>query len=94
MKRFYSHFTYIYPDTYLQNTIVELDATNNITDVFTFEKELEKTTFYSGILFFVPNTLQITPYVIEYTKKQFIERFGIEDESLLDIKAIMCNIEY
>lgn len=93
MKRFYSHYTYIYPDTYLKNSIVELDDTNNIINVFPFEKEIEKTTFHPGLLFFVPNSLQINPYVIEYNRNRIIELFNHDATHGLEVKAIICNID-
>lgn len=52
-RRYYSHYIYIYPNIYLKNTIVEFDAENKISDIFLFEKEIEKTEFYSGWLYLV-----------------------------------------
>ena len=52
-RRFYSHFTFIYPDTYLKNVIVEINNQNQIIDIFSFEKEIENTEFYSGWLCFL-----------------------------------------
>lgn len=92
MKRYYSHYTYIYPDTYLKNTVVELDDTNNIIDLFPYEKEIEKTQFYTGVLFFIPNTLRINKYLVEYTKKQLFKTLDIEEEEV-EVNAIICNIE-
>ena len=47
MKRFYSHYTFIYPDTYLKNNVVELDSENKIVRYFPFCRETEKTELYS-----------------------------------------------
>lgn len=52
MRRYYSHYTFIYPSTYLKNHIVEMDSANHITSVFPFTEEIEKTEFYSGLLIF------------------------------------------
>ncbi len=93
MKRYYSHYTYIYPDTYLKDTVVEMDNNNNIIKVFPFEKELERTEFKSGILFFVPNTLRINPYFINYTKLQTFKALGEEEDDAVEVNAIICNIE-
>lgn len=94
MKRYYSHYTYIYPDTYLKDTVVEMDNNNNIIKVFPFEKELERTEFKSGILFFVPNTLRINPYFINYTKLQTFKALGEEEDDAVEVNAIICNIEH
>ncbi|NDV69552.1 hypothetical protein [Dysgonomonas sp. 25] len=54
MLRFYSHYTFIWPDIYLKNVVVELDAENKIQRIFPFEKEIENTEFHSGWLYFIP----------------------------------------
>lgn len=54
MRRYFSHYTYIHPNIYLKNHIVELDDEYHILKVFPFEKEIERTEFYSGILIFIP----------------------------------------
>lgn len=54
MKRYYSHYTFIYPDIYLRNCVVEVNDESQITNVFTFDKEIERTEFYSGLLLFMP----------------------------------------
>lgn len=59
IKRYYSHYTFIYPDIYLKNVIIELDIENKIFDIFSFEKEIEKTEFYSGWLYFVSDPKDI-----------------------------------
>jgi len=60
MKRFYSHYSFIYPDTYLKNHIVEMDDNRNIIKVFRYEKEVEKTEFYSGLLVFLPDSVELS----------------------------------
>lgn len=53
-RRFFSHFTFIYPDLFLKNVIVELNDQGRISAIFPFEKEIENTEFYSGKLFYLP----------------------------------------
>ncbi|WP_165023365.1 hypothetical protein [Dysgonomonas sp. ZJ279] len=69
MKRYYSHFTFIYPDIYLKNHVVELDSENRIVKCFPFEKEIEKTEFYSGWLMFIPQMVQLNNDLIESLRK-------------------------
>ena len=54
MKRYFSHYTYIYPDIYLKSHIVEMDDDGKIIRWFPFEREIEKTEFYDGVVVFVP----------------------------------------
>ena len=54
MRRYFSHYTYIHPDIYLKNHIVELDEEFHIIRFFPFKKEIEKTEFHSGLLVFIP----------------------------------------
>lgn len=54
MRRYYSHYMYIYPDIYLKNYIVEMTDDLRILRVFPYDREIEKTEFYSGWLAFVP----------------------------------------
>ncbi|MDR1092417.1 MAG: hypothetical protein LBL79_15220 [Prevotella sp.] len=54
MRRYYSHYTFIYPDTYVKNCIVEMDDNRKILRFFPFTKEMEKTEFYTGHLLFLP----------------------------------------
>lgn len=93
MKRYYSNYTYIYPDQYLENVIVELDDANNILSVQPFDKEIENTKFHQGLLLFVPNTLRVSTHLIDFTKDKFKEMFAIKDMSAISVKAIICNIE-
>ncbi|WP_163305969.1 hypothetical protein [Dysgonomonas sp. 521] len=54
MKRYYSHYTFIYPDIYLRNSVVEVNNESQITNVSAFDIEIESTEFYSGLLLFIP----------------------------------------
>lgn len=65
MKRYYSHYTYIHPDIYLRNHIVELDDIHRISRYFPFEKEIEMTEFYSGLILFVPLSIKMDKSKIE-----------------------------
>lgn len=93
MKRYYSHYTFIYPDTYLKDTVVEMDDTNNIVKVFPFEKELERTQFHSGALFFVPNSMRINKYFVDFTKKQIFKALNEPEREDVEVNAIICNLE-
>lgn len=55
MRRFYSHYVFIYPDIYLKNCVIELDILKNKITYYPFIQEIENTEFYSGWLFFVPD---------------------------------------
>lgn len=55
MLRYYSHYTFIYPNTFLKNHIVETDGQGHILKLFPFENEIAKTEFYSGLLIFIPS---------------------------------------
>lgn len=57
MKRYYSHYTFIYPDIYIKNHIVEMDDNRRIIRIFPYHKEVEKTEFYSGLLIFLPDNI-------------------------------------
>lgn len=59
MKRFYSHYSFIYPDVYLKNYIVEVGENNHITACFLFEREIENTSFYSGLLLYIPQNIHV-----------------------------------
>ncbi|MDR0824524.1 MAG: hypothetical protein LBN74_05480 [Prevotella sp.] len=53
MKRYFSHYTFIYPNIYLKNHVIETDD-EKIVQAFPFDKEIAMTEFYSGLLLFVP----------------------------------------
>jgi hypothetical protein len=55
MRRYYSHYTFIYPDIYLKNHVVETNTEYQIIRIFPFDKEIERTVFYSGLLLFLPD---------------------------------------
>ncbi|GEM_PF-6227987 len=59
MHRYFSHYTFIYPDIYLKNHIVEMNDDGHIVRYFPFEKEIEKTEFHSGLLMFVPKDITL-----------------------------------
>lgn len=51
--RYYSHYTYIEPGILLKDYIVEMDSSGYITKAFPFDREIERTEFYSGLLAFL-----------------------------------------
>jgi len=57
LKRYYAHYTFIYPDTFLKNHIVELSDEGIISSVCLFEKEVAGTEFFSGIQLFIPEEI-------------------------------------
>ncbi|NDW17592.1 hypothetical protein D0T53_01510 [Dysgonomonas sp. 216] len=57
MKRYYSHYTFIYPNTLLEKTVFELNEDGFIERYFPFDKEIANTEFHSGILIFIPEAL-------------------------------------
>ena len=54
MKRLYAHYTFIYPDKYLENYVVELNRQGFILSYYPFEKEMANTEFFSGLQVFIP----------------------------------------
>ncbi len=82
MKRYYSHYTFIYPDIYLKNHIVEMDDEGNIDRFFIFEKEIEKTEFYSGLLVFLPEISTVDKGFIDNLKNEFCKRYSDLDLQL------------
>lgn len=87
MKRYYSHFTFIYPDIYLKNYIVEMDLDNHIIRYFPFEREIEKTEFYSGVLAFVPKYCSILPNL-------YCNKDSMQWSSELNIIPVLSDITF
>lgn len=76
MKRYYSHCTFIYPEVYIKNHIVEVDDNRRIVRVFPYDKEVEKTEFYSGLLMFLPHSVPFTKELQENIKKSDFSKQG------------------
>lgn len=76
MRRFYSHYAFIYPDIYLKDCIVELDLSKNNITYYPFIHEVANTEFYSGWLFFVPS-------IVVFQEKDItrLKEFGDFDEN-------------
>lgn len=84
MKRYYAHYTFIYPDILLKNVVVEIDLTNHITKYYPLEKELANTEFHSGVQVFIPSHLidnitiediyKIEPRLRDLSDKDFLIR--------------------
>jgi hypothetical protein len=73
MRRYYSHYTFVYPDIYVKNFIVEMDGLR-ITSISPFDKEIEKTEFYSGLLVFLPDDVPFSREMPgDIKKKEFSE---------------------
>lgn len=68
-RRFFSHYIYLEPAILLKNFIVEMDDERHIINLYPFEKEIERTEFYSGILVFVEDNQSSTQISLEKIKK-------------------------
>lgn len=84
MKRYYAHYTFIYPDTYLKNMVVELGDDNKITCIMPFEKEIERTEFFSGYIFFIPSAIIFNACLMIDKKKQFAWKKFDKDVNNID----------
>lgn len=93
MKRYYSHYTFIYPDIYLKNHIVEMDSDGHIVNCFPFEKEIERTEFYSGLLIFIPKDRELS--IIEdkliWDKNMFVASVSA-DPLYLEFRIVENNL--
>lgn len=59
MKRYFSHYTIIYPTHFLKNHITELDDDKHLIRYYPYESEIRNTEFYSGLLIFTPEELAL-----------------------------------
>jgi len=93
MKRYFSHYTYIYPDIYLKSHIVEMDDDGKIIRWFPFEREIEKTEFYDGVVVFVPEgeTFDKEVMIPVMIKSDFLSSVTLPDLSNISYNVI--NIE-
>lgn len=83
IRRFYSHYTFIFPDICLKDVVVELDSENHIKLVFPFEKEIENTQFYSGFLIYLPQDISPSTILLNEVKNK--EYRPIEKAYSLDL---------
>ena len=60
MKRYFSHFTFIFPDQFLKNHIIEQNKEGYITSIYPFVEEVSNTEFMSGLIVFLPSDLMNT----------------------------------
>ncbi|MBB4035902.1 hypothetical protein GGR21_001797 [Dysgonomonas hofstadii] len=81
MKRFYSHYSFIYPDIYLKNQVVEIDDNRRIINIFPYEKEIEKTQFYSGLLVFLPDGVEPTGSFFKVENNNFSSTINTSNPS-------------
>jgi hypothetical protein len=87
MRRFFSHYSFIFPDTYLKNYILEIDGNDRISDCFPFEREIENTSFYSGLLLYVPEGVAVNKDYIEGIKNK-IDRHLINWSASPDVDVL------
>lgn len=93
MKRYYSHYTFIYPDIYLRNHIVEIDDDMKSISFYPFEREIERTEFYSGLLAFIPeNSLDKKDHILSDAKSNAIMAEGYLGDT--HIQSETCFIIY
>ncbi|MDR1809422.1 MAG: hypothetical protein LBR34_03320 [Prevotella sp.] len=53
-RNYFAHYTFIYPDIFLKNHVVCVDAEGRIAGYHAFEKETPNTLFHSGLQVFIP----------------------------------------
>jgi len=92
MKRYYSHYTYIHPDIFLKNSIVETDDECRITRIFPFDREIERTEFYSGLLLFLQEGIDLSEDMYGRIKDADFISVGL-DISLNDHYSIIIHKE-
>ena len=73
MKRYYAHFTILYPNIYLKNIVVELDCENRISSLIPYCKEIEKTEFHSGYIYLIPSHISLDKLVLDNLKNELQE---------------------
>lgn len=84
MKRYFSHYTFIYPNIYLRNHIVEVSGDMKLISFFPFDREIERTEFYSGLLIFIPeNSFDKTDYIISEVKSAVIAAANYSGDTLI-----------
>ena len=59
MRRFLSHKIYIFPNICLSHHVVEYSDEKHIVACYPFNKEAENTSFYNGVLYFLPQLMDI-----------------------------------
>ena len=91
MRRYYSHHAYIYPDTYLSNHIVELDTEGRVSCYFPFEREVEKTEFYSGVILFLPMFVLADTSLIDKLEETVKNKYSKDSVMNVEMVEIVCN---
>lgn len=82
MQRYYSHYTFIYPDKIFKNHIVTLDKFKQIVSCQPFNKETAHTFFHSGILFLIPISINATPILVDNLKKKLLTEINKQNTEL------------
>lgn len=57
MKRYFSHYTFIYPDILLKNHVLELSEGDVV--FYQYTHEIANTEFYSGLIICLPENISL-----------------------------------
>lgn len=80
MKRYYAHYTFIYPDIFLTNHILEIAQDDTLLKYYPFEREVAQTEFHSGLQVFIPHTIIASINVEElFRSKDELKGFLLSD---------------
>jgi hypothetical protein len=87
-RNYFAHYTFIYPDILLKNSVVKLDETGCLIGYHAFEKETQNTFFHSGLQVFLP--LSIAENITRSDLLQLapsLESLWNEDTLIIPIKG-------
>lgn len=82
MAKYFSHYTFIYPNIHLTNHIVEFDAGDRLVNYFPYERQISGTVFVSGLLICLPHNMVLSE-VKDTLLKNELYRGLIERGSML-----------
>lgn len=68
-KRFFSHYTFIYPNLFLKSHVVE-ELSNGILNYYPYTHEIANTEFHSGLLIYLPENLLLENVYGDIVKDQ------------------------
>ena len=92
MKRFFSHYTFLYPVLFLRNVVVELDDSNRLLAYYPFQEEVRNTEFYSGLLLFSVAEVHLNLTLIKYYWEQHeLEKIASMADEKMDLSVLQHN---